>query len=533
MPPSTASLVPASARPSRPESAARTDANSVIRSLADATSPELGAIARGLTENARAVRVSIARGWFLFAIGSLVLAGLLSLLLVVGRLPFLGAVFTDPLFFKRALVVHVDLALVVWFQAGTLAFLALALGDRLPRRVVGLAFALCGAGIVGLLAGALMPGAQPILSNYVPVIDHPVFLTGLAAWFAGAGIFFATALAAPAPRRSALPDDALVALRVAALGNLIALATFVAAWRTTLPGLPAIGYYELLMWGGGHALQAANVAAMLGLWLALLHRWSGASVLSPAASRWLLTALVLPHASLPFVALLGTSNGAYTEIATALMRWTIFPVLLIVLGLGVRHVAQRWNSLTPTRSSLPHASENSERVKVNALHLEPSRLDRRLVGLAGSATLAVLGLVLGAFIRGSNTLVPGHYHAAIGAVTLALMTAAYDLVDAVSPRAPFALAADLARRGRAQLLTFGVGQATFALGFAIAGVHGLGRKQYGVEQHVRSLGEYVGLGVMGLGGILAVAGGLLFLAVMLRAVGSWRRGAIATAPSHP
>jgi cytochrome c oxidase subunit 1 len=73
-----------------------------------------------------------ARGWFLFAIGSLVLAGLLSLMLVVGRLPFLGWLFTDPLFFKRALVVHVDLAIVVWFQAGTLAFLGLASARGCP-----------------------------------------------------------------------------------------------------------------------------------------------------------------------------------------------------------------------------------------------------------------------------------------------------------------------------------------------------------------------------------------------------------------
>lgn len=462
-------------------------------------SPLLDVARPRLVGQAAGVRTSVARVWFLFAIGSLVLAGLLSLLLVVGRLPFLGAVFTDPLFFKRALVVHVDLALVVWFQAGTAAFLALALGDRLPRRLVGLAFALCGAGIVGLLAGAVQPGAQPILSNYVPVIDHPVFLTGLAAWFAGSGLFFALALAATAGPSREVPDDALVALRAAALGNLIALATFAAAWRMTLSGLPAIGYYELVMWGGGHALQAANVAAMLGLWLLLLRRWSGHTVLSPTASRWLLFSLVLPHASLPLLALRGTSDAAYTETATALMRWTLFPVMLIVLGLGVRHVLQ-------TRAS--GAALN---------------LDRRLTGLAGSATLAVLGVVLGAFIRGSNTLVPGHYHAAIGAVTLALMTAAYDFCIAVSP---LSLAADFARRGRRQLLTFGVGQATFALGFALAGVHGLGRKQYGVEQHVRSLGEYLGLGVMGLGGLLAVAGGLLFLAVMLRAIGSWRQRAL-------
>lgn len=444
----------------------------------------------------RTLARSIARGWFLFAVGSLVLAGLLSLLLVVGRLPFLGAVFTDPLFFKRALVVHVDLALVVWFQAGTLAFLALAVGAAMPRRLVGLSFALCGAGIAGLLAGALMPGAQPILSNYVPVIDHPVFLTGLAAWFAGSGLFFAGTFAARADA-AVLPDEVVIALRVAAAGNLVALLTFAAAWRTTLHGLPAIGYYELVMWGGGHALQAANVATMLGLWLLLLHRWSGRAVLTPTASRWILSALVAPHAILPVLALQGTSSGAYVELATDLMRWTLFPVILIVLGLGVRHV-----------------------VAVRRAARLPIAFDHRLAGLAGSASLAVLGLVLGAFIRGSNTLVPGHYHAAIGAVTLALMAAAYDFCADTSARA---VVAKIWRRAKLQLVTFGTGQAVFAIGFGIAGVYGLGRKQYGVEQHVRSVGEYVGLGVMGLGGILAVAGGLLFLAVMLRAIGSWRR----------
>ena len=464
---------------------------------ADSASTLLGAKSTRRGEQATALRLSIARGWFLFAVGSLVLAGLLSLLLVVGRLPFLGAIFTDPLFFKRALVVHVDLALVVWFQAGTLAFLALGLGSSLPRPLVGLSFALCGAGMVGLLAGALMPGAQPILSNYVPVIDHPVFVTGLVAWFAGSGLFFIAALTARVDPQSSLPDEVVVALRAAAAGNVIALITFAAAWRTTLSGLPAIGYYELVMWGGGHALQAANVATMLGLWLLLLHRWSGRAVLTPTASRWLLSALVAPHAILPVLALQGTSNGAYVELATDLMRWTLFPVILIVLGLGLRHgsAARRGTA-------------------------RPPALDHRIAGLIGSASLAVLGIVLGAFIRGSNTLVPGHYHAAIGAVTLALMTAAYDFCADTSARE---VVARIWRRAKLQLLTFGVGQAVFAIGFGIAGVYGLGRKQYGVEQHVRTVGEYVGLGVMGLGGILAVAGGLLFLAVMLRAIGSWRR----------
>ena len=437
---------------------------------------------------------SVARSWFLFAIGSLVLAGLLSLMLVVGRLPFLGWLFADPLFFRRALVVHVDLAMVVWFQAGTATFLALALGGRIPRPINALAGALAATGILGLLAGAVMPGAQPILANYVPVIDHPVFIGGLVCWFAGTGLFFAGALAVTPDGSTTLPDDALVALRASAVANLIALATFAVAWRTTLPGLPAIGYYELLAWGGGHALQVANVAMMLGLWLLLLHRWSGRPVVSPGAIRWLLTTLVLPHAALPFLALGGTSTPAYTETATQLMRWTIFPVVLIILGLGIRHV---------------------RRHRVNRSLLG----DWLVIGLAGSATLTVLGFILGSLIRGSSTLVPGHYHCAIGAVTIALMTAAYHFCAVVAPSASLAPAP---RWPRLQLLLFGGGQAVFGLGFALAGAYGLGRKQYGAEQHVRSLGEYLGLGVMGLGGLVAVTGGLLFLAVMLRCISAWR-----------
>ena len=156
--------------------------------------------------------------------------------------------------------------------------------------------------------------------------------------------------------------------------------------------------------------------------------------------------------------------------------------------------------------------------------------DYRFVGLAGSATLTVMGFILGAFIRGSSTLVPGHYHCAIGAVTIALMAAAYDFCTDAAPEG--VVAPEPPRRAKLQLLLFGGGQAVFGLGFALAGVYGLGRKQYGVEQHVRSLGEYLGLGVMGLGGLVAVVGGIFFLAVMLRRIGAWRRGSISVLPSH-
>ncbi len=434
-----------------------------------------------------------ARGWFLFAIGSLVLAGFLALTLVIGRLPFLGWLFTDPLFFKRALVVHVDLAIVVWFQAGTLSFLGLTLGPRLHRGATGAAFALAATGIIGLLVGACMPGAQPVLSNYVPVIDHPVFFGGLICWFAGAGLFFAQALLTPVRTDAqALGTETVIALRASAAANLLAIVTFVGAWQTTPDAVPSV-FYELVFWGGGHVLQTANVAAMLGLWLYLLHRWTGCSVLSPAVVTALMAALVMPQLVMPPLAFGGTTTTQYFSMATHLMRWTLFPVVLVVLGASGVHV---WR----------HRAELDWR-------------DYRFSGLAGSAALTVLGFFLGALIRGSSTLVPGHYHCAIGAVTIALMAAAYDFCREVAPSGATPAAP---RHARLQLLLFGGGQAVFGLGFALAGAYGLGRKQYGAEQHVRSLGEYLGLSVMGLGGLIAVAGGIFFLAVMLRCIGTWR-----------
>lgn len=89
------------------------------------------------------------------------------------------------------------------------------------------------------------------------------------------------------------------------------------------------------------------------------------------------------------------------------------------------------------------------------------------------------------------------------------------------------------RGARRQLALFGIGQTVFALGFAIGGAYGLGRKTYAAEQHARSGGEVTGLIVMGLGGLVAVVAGLWFLFLVLRELRGWWRSATpaASAPA--
>ena len=94
------------------------------------------------TSAAISAAVSVdAKRWCTLAVGSLVVAGLLSLAVVVGRLPVLSRIIDDPLFFKRCLVVHVDLALVVWFYAFLAGLLAFGARSR-PGRVQTGAYAL-------------------------------------------------------------------------------------------------------------------------------------------------------------------------------------------------------------------------------------------------------------------------------------------------------------------------------------------------------------------------------------------------------
>ncbi len=457
-----------------------------------------------------------ARRWCALAFASLVIAGLLSLSVVIGRLPVLSRIIDDPLFFKRCLVVHVDLALVVWFYAFLAGLLALRTpAGPAPVRTIG--FALAVGGVGAMLAGGLVRGAQPILANYVPVIDTPLFGLGLAAFFVGTLLHVVHALATPpGPDGLALPPDAAFGLRAAAVIVVIAAATWVSA-RAGLPdGLDVYTRAEFLAWGPGHVLQAANAAAMLAVWLWLLERATGATVLSRRATVAIFAALVLPQAVMPLLTARGTLDTLYHTGATQLMRWAIFPALLAVFVAGVARLRR------------------ARRAGIVAT--EAQRMAR--TGFAASAALALLGIALGACIRSSTTLVPAHYHASLGAVTVAFMTAAYLVCEGVRHGRGSARPSDRWwRAARRQLALFGIGQTVFALGFALGGAYGLGRKAYAAEQHVRSAGEVGGLIVMGAGGLVAVAGGLWFLFLVLRELRGWWRpapaAAVLSSPSLP
>jgi cytochrome c oxidase subunit 1 len=132
--------------------------------------------------------------------------------------------------------------------------------------------------------------------------------------------------------------------------------------------------------------------------------------------------------------------------------------------------------------------------------------------LLASLLLFAAGGLIGFTIGGADVRVPAHYHGCIVGVTLAMMGVTYLLL----PR--FGHAAPSSRWAAWQPWIFGAGQLMHITGLVISGGYGVQRKVAGAEQVLRSTPEVVGMGIMGAGGLLAIAGGLMFVVIVARAL---------------
>jgi heme/copper-type cytochrome/quinol oxidase subunit 1 len=142
-----------------------------------------------------------------------------------------------------------------------------------------------------------------------------------------------------------------------------------------------------------------------------------------------------------------------------------------------------------------------------------------------SMGLFAAGGLAGFLIRGSNTMIPAHYHGAIVAVTLGLM----GLVYFVLPRIGKPIT--LPRAAHWQPYLYAAGQLMHMSGLAWSGGHGVQRKVAGSAQGLEGLAEFAGMGLMGLGGLVSVAGGVLFLVIVIAALRGRSARLDATSPA--
>jgi cytochrome c oxidase subunit I len=432
--------------------------------------------------------------WAGLAVLALALAGLFALLLAVSRIPGSENVIAWPAtFFRKGLVIHVVFAFVVWFLA---VFAALCLlmvdalgGGRARAAFLGrLAVLLATGGFILLLIPALLDRGTPTLNNYIPIITDPMYYTGLGVLAAGL-LMAVLRLWASAAGGIAWTRPPAVAIIGASVLFVLALTCAALAWDALDGRTPDHAYNEDLTWGVGHVLQFVNAALLIGAWQMLAQATVGRNSLPPALFQAAIALLVAGGTVGPILYFAYEPFSAAHRDAFTLLQYAMAPSTTVAaIGLGAAILARRREAPLPWD-------------------------DPGFLCLILSPLVFLVGGFLGLFVDGTDTRTPGHYHGVIAGVMLAFFGLFYRLI---LPR----LGHDVGRGRavRAQVWLFGVGQTLASIGLFWAGGAGAARKTAGAAQGLEGIAQIGGMALNGVGGVIAVAGGLMFIWTTGRAV---------------
>jgi heme/copper-type cytochrome/quinol oxidase subunit 1 len=433
-------------------------------------------------------RRELAVYWLWLSVLALLAAGIFSVLLVLARTPSIGEIIPFADFFHTALVIHVDLSVLVWIFA--FAGILWSLSSRAVVPIISRSiFAVVLLGTLIISISPFTGSANPLMSNYIPVLEDPLFLSGLLIFGIGVTCQVVYSMSAMPPVGQVMTGPAVIrfGLNCAAISACIAVGAFIWSYISVPIELTSDIYYELLFWGGGHILQYTYTLLMMVSWLWLS---TSAGVDLPLSPRVMLFMLGVGLFSVFLAPLIyfayEVTDLRHRELFTWLMSYG-GSLATLPLGIAIYYSLLQKKPQSPAEKSA-HAA------------------------LLTSLVLFGAGGVIGFMITGSNVTIPAHYHGCIVGVTLSLMGVTYALLPDMGFKAVnFRLA-------RIQLWTYACGQFLHIFGLVWSGGYGVERKVAGAAQGLDSIGRIAGMGLMGIGGLISAIGGFLFIVVAVKAL---------------
>ena len=339
-----------------------------------------------------------------------------------------------------------------------------------------------------IVLSPFVAAGKPLMSNYVPVIQSTFFFSGLIGFAVGMALLvLRSLLAIPAANLWRGGEGSIrIGFHAASISMLFALAAFAWSYIMLPTDLDSTIYFDLLFWGGGHVLQFTYLLLMLTGWLWLADACGAKNSLTPRVASALLILGLLPVFYVPVIYL--SYNGVpgdYMEQFTQLMKvgGAFAPV---PLGLAILYGMRAGSRTMATKP--------------------------QYAALLSSIILFAVGGGISLFIKDSNTIITAHYHGTGGAISLAFMGLTLHLLPRLGYREP-----DL-KWSTLMSYVYGTGQLLHILGLLWSGGYGVQRKVAGAAQELHGFAQTAGMGLMGLGGLIAVAGGIMFLVVVFKAM---------------
>lgn len=462
------------------------------------------------------------------AVVTLTIGGLAALLIALTR--WQAVHLLDATWFYRLLTLHgIDMliAWMVFFEIAGLHFGSTVLlnARHAAPKTAWFAFILMTVG--GLMANVVVlidPRNTVAYTAYMPLKASPLFYLSYILFAVGALIavitFFINIVVAKREKRfeGSLPLVAFGFMTAAILATYTLLqgaAAVVPAflWSAGILSNFDPGIYRNFFWGFGHPAQQVNLAAMISIWYSLAQITVG---IRPVNEKFSRLAFVLYL----FFINLGSAHHLLVDPGLS-FSWkavnTSYAMYLAVLG-SMMHAF-----------SIPAALEVALRAKGyrkglfgwlrNAPWGEPGFaalvVSMVMFGWIGGVTGVVIGTEQINLLVHNTMRLPGHFHATVvSGTTTAFMGFTYYIIPLI-----FRKELKLKKWAVWQPYVFGGGMLLVSLGMIVSGLQGVSRRNWDITFSGVVPGTIeLSLAIFGIGSIIAVIGGIMFVTIVLTSI---------------
>jgi len=459
------------------------------------------------------------------AVVALLVGGILAIGVVLTRWPAVHWLAADT--FYMVLTAHgIDMLIfwIIFFEVAVLYFCSSTLlRCRLATpKFAWLAFALMLIGAVTNNVAVFQGGSSVMMTSYVPMMAAPAFYLGLILFAVGALIacfvFFGTLVIARRDRtyQGSVPlvtfgaiTAAIIAVFTITSGAIILIPTFLMSVGV-IQSVDAL-VYRTIWWAFGHSSQQINVAAHISIWYAVAAIAFGAKPMSERVSRgaFLLYILFLQLASAHhLLADPGLSTSWKVVNTSYFMYFAVLASMIHGLTIpGAIEVAQRQkgfnNGLFEWLRKAPWDNPVFSGMFIALIGF----------GFLGGISGVMMGTEQLNMIIHNTVYVPGHFHATVViGTTLSFMALTYFLIPVLFRR-------EMINPGLAkwQPYLFGLSMYAFVLVMMGAGTLGVSRRHWDMAFSGSAMAyewpgaAYLLMGLVGISGIAAIAGGAIYI----------------------
>lgn len=422
--------------------------------------------------------------WFVLAVIALACSGLYSFLPYALRTPALSEWLNLKHLFNVSLMVHVNLGVLVWFLSITAMLMTIVTKPSF-HVISSIAFFIAMIGTGFIIFSPFIGEGEPVKSDYVPILHNFTFILGISLFLTSILLQTTLTLLSYGEVKGNIVNFHIY------ISGVIFLIAVICFFQSTIQlnqvikktALNIQEYYEMLFWGAGHALQFNYVQLIIIVWLLVTNKLC--SKFSVNKSFFYVIQLINLVLILPCV----------------FIYW-FYPVDSIELNqfftLHMKHAGGIVLAIVAFWS-------------IYRLYLNRKQIfiSIELVSFFASLFLFLSGGIIGYLISGANVTVPAHYHGVILGITVSLMGLFYMLM----PKLSF----NEVNRKLAiwQIMLYTIGQFIHIVALAISGGYGVLRKAPGTELSMKAK---MFMGAMGIGGSIALIGGILFVVLIFKGI---------------